>query len=58
MLSTLPSADVLVKPDVAIPFRTESPQVSPWSTPVAELDLEKKLAVQVWHRFTCSVDLA
>jgi hypothetical protein len=58
MLSTLPSADVLVKPDVAIPFQTDGPHVSSWSTPVAELDLEKKLAVQVWHRFTCSVDLA
>jgi hypothetical protein len=58
MLSTLPSADTLVNPDVAIPFRTEGPQGSPWSTPVAELDLEKKLAVQVCHRFTFSVDPA
>jgi hypothetical protein len=50
MLSTLPSADILVKSDVATPFRMEG-KVSPWSTPVAELDLEKKLAIQVMYKF-------
>jgi hypothetical protein len=50
MLSTLPSADIVVKSDAATPFRTEG-KASPWSTPVDELDLEKKLAVQVMYRF-------
>ena len=50
MLSTLPSADILAKSDVATPFQTEG-KAPPWSTPVAELDLEKKLAVQVMYRF-------
>lgn len=48
MLSTLSTVDVqvLAKSDVATSFRTvETMQV--WSTPFAELDPEKKLAVQV-----------
>ena len=46
MLSTLPSLDVLAMSDGATSFRTvETMQV--WSTPFAELDPEKKLAVQV-----------
>ncbi len=49
MLSTLSTADVLANSDVATPFRTgETMQV--WSTPFAELDLEKKLAVQVQYQ--------
>ena len=50
MLSTLPSADILANSDVSAPFQTER-KVLPWSTPVTELDLEKKLAVQVMYRF-------
>ena len=46
MLSTLSTTDVLVKSDGASPFRTEE-TMRVWSTPFAELDLEKKLAVQV-----------
>jgi len=38
MLSTLPTADVLAK--------TGGP-VREWTSPIAEKDLEKKLAVQV-----------
>lgn len=46
MLSALSTADVLVKSDGTTPFRTgETLRV--WSTPFPELDLEKKLAVQV-----------
>lgn len=50
MLSTLSTADVLVTSDDISPFRTgETLRV--WSTPVTELDLEKKLAVQVMDYF-------
>ena len=45
MLSTLSTADVLVKSD-ATTFRTEE-TLRVWSTPIPELDFEKKLAVQV-----------
>lgn len=48
MLSTLSTADVLANSDGATSFRTgETMRV--WSTPFAELDLEKKLAVQLMH---------
>jgi hypothetical protein len=48
MLSTLSTADVLVNSDGTSPFRTgETLRV--WSTPFTELDLEKKLAVQLMH---------
>lgn len=51
MLSTLSTADVLPKSDgTSPPFRTgETMRV--WSTPFAELDLEKKMAVQVTSYF-------
>jgi hypothetical protein len=50
MLSTLSTADVLVNSDGTSPFRTgETLRV--WSTPFTELDLEKKLAVQVMGYF-------
>ncbi|KAI0305419.1 protein-tyrosine phosphatase-like protein [Multifurca ochricompacta] len=48
MLSTLSTADVLVKTDVATALRTGG-TVQAWSMSVAELDLEKKLAVQLMH---------
>ncbi|KAF8270249.1 protein-tyrosine phosphatase-like protein [Lactarius quietus] len=48
MLSTLSTADVLPMSDGVTSFRTgETLRV--WSTPFAELDLEKKLAVQLMH---------
>lgn len=43
MLSTLPIADVLAKSDIS------GETVHTWPSSVAELDLEKKLAVQVLH---------
>ena len=45
MISTLSTTDVLPKSD-APSFRTGE-TIRVWSTPFAELDLEKKLAIQV-----------
>jgi hypothetical protein len=45
MLSTLPAVDVIAK---------AGGTVGAWSSPVSELDLEKKLAVQVVYRLSSS----
>jgi len=49
MLSTLPTTDVLVKPGGTI---------HAWSSPVAEMDHEKKLAVQVVYYSQYTVIIA
>jgi hypothetical protein len=49
MISTLSTTDVLAKSDAAS-FRTGE-TIRVWSAPFAELDLEKKLAIQVIRHF-------
>jgi hypothetical protein len=46
MLSTLPTVDVVARPGGT---------VGAWSSPVSELDLEKKLAVQVIYQLRAVV---